>query len=183
MADKQSSPWRLIILAIRQQLISCTGLANTLVRIVANTNYNFSYPNNRTLILAYSGLQPDVDSGVGRRARPCVRNIRLFMYTQSNTDMFADDLHAISDAFAHADFEETCQSALDEFWPFSLSTGNLTIEPLHIIPSDSDGMPFRPAEDDSIGLIRSELSFSCTYVAPNTAAVPTPSPPPVSYPE
>lgn len=182
MADSQSARWSSIIMAVRQQLIDVIGLSNTLIRIVASTEYNISYPDSQFIVIAYSGLQPDTDIGIGRSARPAYRNIKVFIYSWSQTDMTDDDLHALTDDGAHGDFEESVLNALDQFTPLS-GDSPLTIEPLHIIDSSSEGVPHRDPENDKDGVIRTELSFQIRYIPPNNYTVPTATTPNIIYPE
>lgn len=182
MADPQSYRWSSIILAIRQQIINTLGISNTLCRIVASTLYEFSFPDNITIVVAYSGLQPDTDGGAGRNHRIGRRSVRVFIYYRSNTDLTTDDLHALTDQAALGDLEEQIFNCLDEFTPLTSSGTAATIEPLHPIDAN-DGMPLRPPENDAEGIVRTELSFSVTYVLPNSYGVPLSPPPSISYPE
>lgn len=176
MADSQSSPFRAIALAVRDQLASVTGLDAAYVRIVANDDYEVVV-ENRYLVVRCYGPEPYTDAGVGRRARPCHRLVRVYIYTRSNVDQAGGDDFALADDNAHFDFEESVLNALDEWVPLSDfdtdGDGNrepLTIEPLHPV-SDGGGKPVRKAEDD-IGMLRSHLDFQVTYVLPSDAVAP-----------
>ena len=181
MALSQSSPFSAIVLAIQQQLINCTGLSNTQVRIAASQNYELSTQDSQFIIIVCSGIQPDSDSGVGRRARYCQRTITTYIYSRNNLDFYGSDYHALTNTNAHYSLEENVLSSLDQFWPVG-ENGNLSIETVQVL-SPPEGQVFRKPEDDSTGLVRSELLFSIKYVLDQPTQIPLPPNPSVIYPE
>lgn len=171
MADSQSSPFRSVALAIRNQLSSATGVDESAVRIVSSDDYEIHFIEQKFIYVRVYAPVPDTNAGVGRRARPHYRLVRVYIYTRSNLDQVGRDDIALAEGSGHFDFEEQVIDALDEYWPLNdLGTEPLTIEPLHPV-SDGGGKPVRKPEND-IGLIRSHSDYQVRYVPPVATVAP-----------
>lgn len=158
----QSASWSDIAAAVVEQLVTVTAIDPNLVRLVASDRYELAPIDAKYLVCRYYGPSPFIDAGAGRRARPIQRRIRVYCYTRSQLDQFADDVIALTAVDGHEALELQVMDALDEFWP-SDDDGNLTLEPLH--PLDSSGGPPERRPEDDIGFIRSHLDYEVRYLA------------------
>ncbi len=160
--DSQAFPSSQILEAIRVRLRRVLSLDDQYVRLCANDQYAVS--NEETLIaIRPLGPTPYTDAGVGRRARPVERTIRVYIHRRSSVDFTGDDRLAVP---LLCDLEDAVLSALDEWWPKDVDNVTpITIEPLH--PTDSSNGPPTRKSDNDVGEVFSRLDFSIKYVASN----------------
>jgi hypothetical protein len=165
--DDQAHPVATILLAIKDRLVEQLQLSPSYVRIVASDGYELQCHDARFIYLRAFGPVPAVDVGVGRRARPVKRVVRLYLYTRNSLDETGADDAALTAAGAHLAFEDEVFDALDEWWPVTADDADtaLTIEPLHTV-AEGSGRPERKPEED-VGLVRSHIDLEIQYVLSN----------------
>lgn len=149
--------------AIKNRIVSETGIDEAYVRLVASDDYDFRIPDEKAVYLRVFGMKPFTDAGQGRAAMPVTRLIRLYIYRRnSSLDAVGhDDIGLTDDDYGIFGFEEEVANCLVEFWPRDADGNELTIEPLHPLDSSS-GPPLREAEGD-IGFLRESLLYEIRY--------------------
>jgi hypothetical protein len=160
----QSASWSTVATQIVAQLVVVTEIDPAHVHLVASDAYDLTDLESRFVYVRYYGLQPVTDAGAGRRARPCSRRVRVYVYTRNQLDSYSDDTVALTADDGHETLELRVLDALDEFVPVDPDDEDvsLVLEPLHPVDSSS-GPPERKPEDDN-GLVRSHLDFTVTYL-------------------
>jgi hypothetical protein len=174
------SPFASIAQAVKNRLITMTGLDPAWVLVVASDKYAITVAEDMFLYLQFFGItsprDPALDytnSGAGRLSMPVARRLRIYLYERSGTDTYGDDSIALmgtdpsqifSDYALPGMFvlEEMVFNALVNWTPLSgdVVPVPLTLTPLH--PLDSSEEPQRPPENEA-GLLRSCLDFEVVF--------------------
>ena len=176
-----SSPFAAILDAVLARVAASLGIPPAYVQPVASDEYKVTIAEPLFAYLRVFGVQEPRDpalsfenSGAGRLSRPIARRIRVYVWTRSGEDLYAEDSIALmgQDPTQTVDTppempgqfaaEEMVFNALDDFLPTSDAGVPLTVGPLHPLPAEG-APPLRKAENGE-GLVWSAVDVEVVYI-------------------